>query len=57
MSEEPPALTNGSVIPVMGMSDTTTPMLTKACSASQAVMPVASRPPKVSGAPSATLMP
>jgi len=57
MSDEPPALTKGSVIPVMGMSETTTPMLMKACSASQAVMPVASRPPKVSGAPSATLMP
>jgi hypothetical protein len=57
MSDEPPALTKGSVIPVMGMSETTTPMFTNACSASQAVIPVASRPPKVSGADSATLMP
>ena len=43
MSEEPPALRNGSVIPVIGRSATTTPMLKKACRHSQAVMPAASR--------------
>jgi hypothetical protein len=30
MSDEPPAETNGSVIPVTGSSVTTTPMLTNA---------------------------
>ena len=56
-SDEPPALTNGRVMPVMGSRLTTTPMLTKACTSSQAVMPVASRPPNVSGAPRAMRMP
>jgi len=56
-SDEPPALTKGSVMPVMGTSTTTTPMLMKAWNTSQAVMPVASSAPKVSGAPSATLTP
>lgn len=44
-------------MPVMGTRFTTTAMFTKACTMSQAVMPVASRPPKVSGAPRAVLMP
>ena len=57
MSEEPPALTNGSVIPVIGTSATTTPMLMNAWSTSHAVIPVASSAPKVSGAPSATRIP
>lgn len=57
MSEDPPALTNGSVIPVIGRSATTTPMFTNACTVSQAVIPVASRPPNVSGAESATRIP
>ena len=57
MSEEPPAETNGSVIPVTGTSVTTTPMLTNAWTQSQAVMPAASRPPKVSGAARATRIP
>ena len=49
-SDEPPALTKGSVMPVMGSRLTTTAMLMKACTSNQPVMPVASRPPKVSGA-------
>jgi hypothetical protein len=57
INEEPPAETNGSVIPVTGRRVTTTPMLTKACTHSQAVIPAASRPPKVSGAASATRIP
>lgn len=57
MSDEPPAETNGSVIPVTGRRVTTTPMLTKAWRHSQAVMPAARRPPKVSGAASATRIP
>ena len=56
-SDEPPALTNGSVMPVMGSRLTTTPMLMKAWTSSQAVIPVASRPPNVSGALSATRRP
>jgi len=56
-SDEPPALTNGRVMPVIGSRTTTTPMLMKACSTSQAVMPAASRAPKVSGAESATRTP
>ena len=31
MSDEPPAETNGNVIPVTGSSVTTTPMFTNAC--------------------------
>ena len=50
MSDEPPALMNGSVIPVIGSSATTTPMLMKAWIVSQAVIPAASRAPNVSGA-------
>ena len=56
-NDEPPALRKGSVMPVMGRSTTTTPMLMKACSTSQAVMPVASSAAKVSGAASAMRMP
>lgn len=57
MSDEPPALTNGRVMPVTGRSDTTTPMFTKACTVTKTVMPAASSPPNVSGAPSATRSP
>ncbi len=56
-SDEPPALMNGSEMPVIGSRATTTPMLMKAWTHSQAVMPVASRPPKVSGARSAIRIP
>ena len=38
MSDEPPSLTNGSVMPVMGIRLTTTAMLMKAWKASQAVI-------------------
>ena len=44
---------NGSVMPVIGTSATTTPMLMNAWMHSQAVMPAASSAPNVSGAPSA----
>ena len=57
MSDDPPALMNGSVIPVIGRSATTTPMLMKAWRHSQAVIPAANSAPKVSGAPSATRTP
>ena len=57
MSEEPPALMNGSVIPVIGTSVTTTAMLMNAWMHSQAVMPAASNAPNVSGAASATRTP
>ena len=50
MSDEPPALMNGSVIPVIGSSATTTPMLMNAWRHSQAVIPAASSAPNVSGA-------
>ncbi len=56
-SDEPPAETNGSVMPVMGSSTTTTPMLMNAWNASQAVIPVAKSAPNVSGAASAIRMP
>jgi len=56
-SEVPPALTNGSVMPVTGRSATTTPMLMKAWKHSQAVIPAASSAPNVSGAASETRMP
>ncbi len=56
-SDEPPALMNGRVIPVIGSRLTTTPMLMKAWRQSQAVMPAASSDPKVSGAPSAVRTP
>ena len=57
MSDEPPALMNGSVMPVIGTSVTTTAMLMNAWMQSQAVIPAASSAPNVSGAPSATRMP
>ena len=57
MSDEPPALMNGRVIPVTGRRATTTPMLMKAWMHSQAVMPVARRAPNVSGARSAVRTP
>ncbi len=57
ISEEPPALMNGSVIPVTGMSATITAMLMNACTVSHVVMPAASSAPKVSGAASATRKP
>ena len=56
-SDDPPALMNGSVMPVIGSSTTTTAMLMNACSVSQAVMPTAISAPKVSGADMAILMP
>lgn len=56
-SDDPPEETNGSVMPVMGSSETTTPMLMSAWSVSHAVMPIASSAPNVSGAPSATRTP
>ena len=57
VSDDPPALMNGSVMPVTGMSATTTPMLMNAWMQSQAVMPAASRAPNVSGAARATRIP
>jgi hypothetical protein len=56
-SDEPPALMNGSVMPVTGSSATTTAMLMNAWKHSQAVIPAASRAPKVSGARSDVLIP
>ena len=57
VSDDPPALMNGSVIPVTGMSVTTTPMLMNAWMHSHAVIPAARRAPNVSGADSAVRMP
>lgn len=57
MSDDPPALMNGSVIPVTGISATTTPMLMNAWMHNQAVIPVASSAPKVSGARIAVRIP
>ena len=57
VSDEPPALMNGRVIPVIGTSATTTPMLMNAWRHSQAVIPAASSAPNVSGAPSAIRIP
>ena len=57
ISDDPPALMNGSVMPVTGSSPTTTPMLMNAWMHSQAVMPAASSAPNVSGAASATRIP
>ena len=56
-SEEPPALMNGSVMPVTGSSATTTAMFTNAWKHSQAVIPAASRAPNVSGARRAVRIP
>ena len=50
VSADPPALMNGSGMPVTGMSAVTTIMLTSACTTSQVVMPHASSPENVSGA-------
>ena len=50
-------LRKGSGMPVMGMRLTTTAMLMKAWKVSQAVMPSAISPPKVSGAFMATRIP
>ena len=57
MSDVPPALMNGRVIPVTGRSATTTPMLMNAWEQSQAVIPSASSAPNVSGARSAVRIP
>jgi len=56
-SDDPPAETNGSGIPVTGMRPTTTPMLMNAWMQIHAVIPAASSAPKVSGAPSDVRMP
>jgi hypothetical protein len=57
VSEDPPALMKGRVIPVIGNRATTTPMLMNAWTHSQVVIPAASRAPKVSGADSAMRTP
>ena len=54
---DPPAETNGSGMPVTGMSPTTTAMLMNAWMQIQPVMPAASSAPNVSGAPSDVRMP
>ena len=50
VNADPPALMNGSGMPVTGSSAVTTIMLMSACATSQEVMPQASSPEKVSGA-------
>ena len=57
ISDDPPALMKGSVMPVIGTSATTTARLMNACTVSQVVIPAASSAPNVSGAASATRMP
>ncbi len=57
MRVEPPALMNGSVMPVIGTSVTSTAMLMNACRHCHAVMPAARSAPNVSGAASATRIP
>jgi len=57
VSDEPPALMNGRVMPVTGMSVTTTPILMNAWMHSQAVIPAARSAPNVSGAARAVRMP
>lgn len=57
VSDEPPALINGRVMPVIGKRATTTPMLMNAWMHSQAVMPAARSAPNVSGADSAIRTP
>jgi hypothetical protein len=57
VNDDPPALMNGSVMPVTGISATTTPMLMNAWMHSQAVIPAARSAPNVSGAASDTLIP
>jgi hypothetical protein len=56
-SDEPPALMNGSVMPVTGSSATTTAMLMNAWKHSQAVIPTASSAANVSGARTAVRIP
>ena len=56
-SDEPPAETNGSGMPVTGISPTTTAMLMNAWMQIQPVIPAASSAPNVSGAPSDVRMP
>ena len=55
--DEPPALMNGRVMPVTGISATTTAMLMNAWRHSHAVIPAASSAPNVSGARSAVRTP
>jgi hypothetical protein len=50
VSAEPPALMNGSGMPVTGRSAVTTIMLMQACTNSQVVIPQATSPLNVSGA-------
>ncbi len=50
VSAEPPALMNGSGMPVTGISAVTTARLMNACTTSQVVRPQATRPENVSGA-------
>jgi len=57
MSDDPPAETNGSGMPVTGISPTTTDMLMSAWMQIQAVMPPARSAPNVSGAPSEVRIP
>ena len=56
-SDEPPADTNGSGMPVTGISPTTTAMLMNAWMQIQPVIPAASSAPNVSGAPSDVRIP
>jgi hypothetical protein len=56
-SDEPPYEMNGSVMPVIGTRLATTAMFSQAWKPSQAVIPVASSAPSVSGARSAMRMP
>jgi hypothetical protein len=57
VNDEPPADTNGSVMPVTGTTVTTTPTLIRAWKHIHAVIPAAINPPKVSGARSAVRKP
>ena len=50
VSAEPPALMNGSGMPVTGISAVTTSRLMNACATSHVVMPQATSPENVSGA-------
>ena len=50
VSADPPALMNGSGMPVTGIRAVTTIMLIDACTTSHVVMPQATSPEKVSGA-------
>ena len=57
VSDEPPALMNGRVMPVTGSSATTTAILMNAWRQSQAVIPAARSAPNVSGARIAVRIP